>query len=55
MKFGKHPTDHTRRDDGVMPLICPTCQMVLQDARHAGSRRLLCMGLFSIFFVVRSR
>jgi len=26
--FGKGPTDHTRCDDGVMPLICPTCQMV---------------------------
>ena len=22
------PTDHTRCDDGVVPLICPTCQMV---------------------------
>ena len=31
-KFGKQPTDHTRCDDGVMPLICPTCQMVSQDA-----------------------
>src|SRR5258707_7527687 len=26
--FGKGPTDRTRRDDGVVPLICPTCQMV---------------------------
>src|ERR1700694_3199870 len=26
--FGKVPTDHTRCDDGVVPLICPTCQMV---------------------------
>ena len=26
--FGKGPTDHTRCDDGVVPLICPTCQMV---------------------------
>ena len=25
-KFGKQPTDHTRCDDGVVPLICPTCQ-----------------------------
>src|SRR6266571_9488606 len=30
--FGKGPTDHTRCDDGVVPLICPTCQMVSQDA-----------------------
>jgi hypothetical protein len=45
------PTDHTRCDDGVMPLICPTCQLVSQDAPHAGSRRLLCMGLFSIFLL----
>jgi hypothetical protein len=27
--LGKGPTDRTRRDDGVVPLICPTtCQMV---------------------------
>jgi hypothetical protein len=26
------PTDRTRRDDGVMPVICPTCQMVSKDA-----------------------
>ena len=26
--FGKGPTGHTRCDDGVVPLICPTCQMV---------------------------
>jgi hypothetical protein len=26
--FGKGPSDHTRCDDGAMPLICPTCQMV---------------------------
>jgi hypothetical protein len=30
--LGKGPTDRTRRDDGVVPLICPTCQMVSQDA-----------------------
>jgi hypothetical protein len=41
----------TRRDDGVVPLICPTCQMVSQDAQHDGSRRLLCMGLFSVFLL----
>jgi hypothetical protein len=31
-EFGKHSTDHTRCDDGVVPLICPTCQKVSQDA-----------------------
>jgi hypothetical protein len=31
-EFGKRPTDHTRCNNGVMPLICPTCQMVSQDA-----------------------
>jgi hypothetical protein len=53
-EFGKHHTDHACCDDGVMPLICPTCQMVSQDARPAGSRRLLCMGLFSIFLLPAS-
>jgi hypothetical protein len=24
----QRPTDHTRRDDGALPLIYPTCQMV---------------------------
>jgi hypothetical protein len=27
-ELGKGTTDRTRRDDGVVPLICPTCQMV---------------------------
>jgi len=30
--FENGPTDHTRCDDGVLLLICPTCQMVLLDA-----------------------
>ena len=34
------------RNNERMPLICPTCQLVLSGA---GGRRLLCMGLFSIF------
>jgi hypothetical protein len=34
------------RDDAGMPLICPTCQVAFSDG---GGRRLLCMGLFSIF------
>ncbi len=32
--------------NGRMPLICPTCQAAMS---HTGSRRLLCMRLFSIF------
>ena len=35
------------RNNGTMPLICPTCQVALSNA---GSRQLLCMGLFSIFW-----
>ena len=34
------------RINRIIPLICPTCQMALSKA---GGRRLLCMGLFSIF------
>jgi hypothetical protein len=26
--FDKGPTDHTRCDDGIVPVICPTCQSV---------------------------
>src|SRR6266576_7124579 len=38
------------RDDGVVPLICPTCQILSQPRRHhASDHLLLCMGLFSIF------
>jgi hypothetical protein len=36
-------------DDEIVPLICPTCQASAQIV-HSGDRRLLCMGLFSIFF-----
>src|SRR5713226_5326448 len=32
------------------PLFCPTCQVLAQSVR-AGDRRLLCMGLFSIFWL----
>ncbi len=35
------------RNIGNLSLICPTCQGVVSDG---GSRRLLCMGLFSIFW-----
>ena len=40
------------RDDGMVPLICPTCQNVfagLAQSIHAATTVLLCMGLFSIF------
>jgi hypothetical protein len=43
--------DATRCDDGVVPLICPTCQMVSQDASGCAGSRLLCMGLFSMFLL----
>src|SRR5437870_3423962 len=43
-------------DNGILPVICPTCQMAAKLVRHrAGSHRLLCMGLFSSFFVERSQ
>ncbi|HEY4987530.1 MAG TPA: hypothetical protein VII39_12995, partial [Bradyrhizobium sp.] len=31
-EFNKAPTDHAGCDDGVVPVICPTSQMVSQDA-----------------------
>src|SRR5216683_2439671 len=37
-------------DDEGVPLICPTCQ-VLAQSFLTGDRRLLCMGLFSIFWL----
>jgi hypothetical protein len=40
------------RDDRIVPVICPTCQMFSNGsvkAILAGDPRLLCMGLFSIF------
>jgi hypothetical protein len=40
------------RDDGIVPLICPTCQNVFAgfaQSIHASDHLLLCMGLFSIF------
>jgi hypothetical protein len=37
-------------DDEGVPLICPTCQVSAQSVL-SGGRLLLCMGLFSIFFV----
>jgi hypothetical protein len=35
-------------DDEAVLLICPTCQVSAQSV-GSGYRRLLCMGLFSIF------
>jgi hypothetical protein len=38
------------RDDGVVPLICPTCQVFAGSLKVSCQRLLLlCMGLFSIF------
>jgi hypothetical protein len=38
------------RDNGVVPLICPTCQVFAESLKVACQRLLLlCMGLFSIF------
>ena len=36
-------------DDGLVPLICPTCQVFAQSASVPATTMLLCMGLFSIF------
>jgi len=39
------------RNDERMPLICPTCQSVFEEeSGHAVGSRLLCMGLFSMFW-----
>jgi hypothetical protein len=40
------------RDDGIVPLICLTCQNVFAgfaQTIHASDHLLLCMGLFSTF------
>jgi hypothetical protein len=39
-------------DDGVVSLICPTCQMSTSALDEC---RLLCMGLFSIFWLEAPR
>jgi len=39
--------------DEAVQLICPTCQVSAQSV-GSGDRRLLCMGLFSIFFGARA-
>jgi hypothetical protein len=38
-------------DDGVVPPICPTCQTVFAGSLKASAALLLCMGLFSIFWL----
>jgi hypothetical protein len=45
------------RDDELVPLICPTCQMLSRDRQShpmPATAWLLCMGLFSIFLVERA-
>jgi len=37
-------------DDEGVQLICPTCQVLAQSVL-TGDRLLLCMGLFSIFWL----
>ena len=48
---GRAWMSYALRDDGVVPLICPTCQMFsrYRSWHHASNYLLLCMGLFSIF------
>jgi hypothetical protein len=38
-------------DVAIVRLICPTCQNVFAGAIEARIARLLCMGLFSIFWL----
>ena len=39
------------RDDGIMQVICPTCQVNFVESEVIASAGLLCMGLFSIFWL----
>src|SRR5438034_3413169 len=43
------------RDDGILQVICPTCQNVFAGSRMPATARLLCMGLFSIFWLREPR
>jgi hypothetical protein len=46
----RHRRFYKLRDDGMLPLICPTCQNVCAGkASMPATPLLLCMGLFSIF------
>jgi hypothetical protein len=38
------------RDREILPVICPTCQIVFASSLVPATARLLCMGLFSIFW-----
>jgi hypothetical protein len=49
-RWGGHGRLCKWRDDGMVRLICPTCQNVFAgNASMSATRLLLCMGLFSIF------
>ena len=39
------------RDGGMMQVICPTCQVDFVESEVVVAARLLCMGLFSMFWV----
>jgi len=43
------------RDGGLLPVICPTCQNVFAGSLMPATARLLCMGLFSIFWFATGR
>jgi hypothetical protein len=43
------------RDDGRLQVICPTCQNVFAESHMPAAAKLLCMGLFSIFWVREPR
>src|SRR6266481_2760171 len=45
----RHGQSYKLRDDGMVPLICPTCQNVFAGkASMPATPQLLCMGLFDI-------
>ena len=44
------------RDHAILQMICPTCQVNFVESEVVAAARLLCMGLFSIFwFGARAR
>jgi hypothetical protein len=49
--FGGALSGFKLRDGGTVPVICPTGQMFSCAKHHAGGTMLLCMGLFSIFWL----
>ena len=44
---------YKRRDDGVMPLICPTCQKVFRGIGHASDRQATLHGV--VFDILDAR